>query len=40
MTLGMAFTGQVLRFDQDSVLGIGLGASMQPCPASRAAIVN
>jgi ubiquinol-cytochrome c reductase cytochrome b subunit len=28
MTLGMAFTGQVLRFDQDSYWGIGIGASI------------
>src|SRR5271154_2191915 len=28
MTLGMAFTGQVLRFDQDSYWGLGLGASI------------
>jgi ubiquinol-cytochrome c reductase cytochrome b subunit len=27
-TLGMAFTGQVLRFDQDSYWGLGIGASM------------
>jgi ubiquinol-cytochrome c reductase cytochrome b subunit len=27
MTLGMAFTGQVLRFDQDAYWGIGIGAS-------------
>ena len=28
MTLGMAFTGQVLRFDQDAYWGIGIGASI------------
>jgi ubiquinol-cytochrome c reductase cytochrome b subunit len=28
MTLGMAFTGQVLRFDQDAFWGLGLGASI------------
>src|SRR5262245_23459763 len=27
-TLGMAFTGQVLRFDQDSYWGLGIGASI------------
>src|ERR1700744_190528 len=27
-TLGMAFTGQVLRFDQDAYWGIGIGASI------------
>jgi len=32
MTLGMAFTGQVLRFDQDAYWGLGIGASV----ASRA----
>jgi len=25
MTLGMAFTGQVLRFDQDAYWGLGIG---------------
>jgi ubiquinol-cytochrome c reductase cytochrome b subunit len=28
MTLGMAFTGQVLRFDQDAFWGLGIGASI------------
>lgn len=28
LTLGMAFTGQVLRFDQDAFWGLGIGASM------------
>jgi ubiquinol-cytochrome c reductase cytochrome b subunit len=28
MTLGMAFTGQVLRFDQDAYWGIGIGVSI------------
>ena len=28
MTLGMAFTGQVLRFDEDAYWGLGIGASM------------
>jgi ubiquinol-cytochrome c reductase cytochrome b subunit len=27
-TLGMAFTGQVMRFDQDAYWGLGIGASM------------
>ena len=36
MTLGMAaFTGQVLRFDQDSYWGLGIGASI----ASRVPII-
>ena len=28
VTLGMAFTGQVLRFDQDAYWGFGIGASI------------
>jgi hypothetical protein len=28
MTLGMVFTGQVLRFDQDAYWGLGIGASI------------
>src|ERR1700691_3232908 len=28
MTVGMAFTGQVLRFDQDAYWGLGIGASI------------
>src|SRR5277367_5939075 len=36
MTLGMAFTGQVLRFDQDSYWGLGIGASI----ASRVPIIG
>ena len=36
LTLGMAFTGQVLRFDQDAYWGLGIGASM----ASRVPILG
>lgn len=36
MTLGMAFTGQVLRFDEDAYWGLGIGASI----ASRVPIVG
>src|ERR1700685_4674599 len=28
MTLGMAFSGQILRFDQDAYWGLGIGASI------------
>jgi ubiquinol-cytochrome c reductase cytochrome b subunit len=28
MTLGMSFTGQIMRFDQDAYWGIGIGASI------------
>jgi len=35
-TLGMAFTGQVLRFDQDAYWGLGIGASI----ASRVPMVG
>ena len=36
LTLGMAFTGQVLRFDQDAYWGLGIGASI----ASRLPIIG
>jgi ubiquinol-cytochrome c reductase cytochrome b subunit len=36
ITLGMAFTGQVLRFDQDAYWGLGIGASI----ASRVPILG
>ncbi len=36
LTLGMAFTGQVLRFDQDAYWGLGIGASI----ASRIPVVG
>src|ERR1700692_4363825 len=36
MTLGMAFSGQVLRFDQDAYWGLGIGASI----ASRVPLVG
>ena len=37
LTLGMAFTGQVLRFDQDAYWGLGIGASIcQPHTRPRA----
>jgi quinol-cytochrome oxidoreductase complex cytochrome b subunit len=36
MTLGMAFSGQVLRFDQDAYWGLGIGASI----ASRIPIIG
>src|SRR5215467_2585578 len=28
LTLGMAFTGQIMRFDQDAYWGLGIGASI------------
>ena len=36
MTLGMAFSGQILRFDQDAYWGLGIGASI----ASRVPIIG
>jgi ubiquinol-cytochrome c reductase cytochrome b subunit len=36
VTLGMAFTGQVLRFDQDAYWGLGIGASI----ASRIPVIG
>src|SRR5215813_3180710 len=40
-TLGMAFTGQVLRFDQDAYWGLGIGAAMAGrVPVMGPAIVN
>src|SRR5271166_4385604 len=41
MTLGMAFTGQVLRFDQDAYWGLGIGASISSrVPVLGPCIVN
>jgi ubiquinol-cytochrome c reductase cytochrome b subunit len=41
MTLGMAFTGQVLRFDQDAFWGLGIGASIASrIPVAGPAIVK
>jgi len=41
VTLGMAFTGQVLRFDQDAYWGLGIGASIASrVPFIGPAIVN
>jgi ubiquinol-cytochrome c reductase cytochrome b subunit len=41
MTLGMAFTGQVLRFDQDAYWGLGIGASIASrVPVLGPALVN
>jgi ubiquinol-cytochrome c reductase cytochrome b subunit len=41
LTLGMAFTGQVLRFDQDSYWGLGIGASITSrIPIVGAPLVN
>src|ERR1051325_3416888 len=36
MTLGMAFTGQIMRFDQDAYWGLGIGASI----ASRVPLIG
>ena len=36
VTLGMAFSGQVLRFDQDAYWGLGIGASI----ASRVPLIG
>jgi ubiquinol-cytochrome c reductase cytochrome b subunit len=36
LTLGMAFTGQVMRFDQDAYWGLGIGASI----ASRVPVIG
>jgi ubiquinol-cytochrome c reductase cytochrome b subunit len=36
LTLGMAFTGQVMRFDQDAYWGLGIGASI----ASRVPLIG
>ena len=41
MTLGMAFTGQVMRFDQDAYWGLGIGASIvSRVPLVGGALVN
>ncbi len=41
LTLGMAFTGQVLRFDQDAYWGLGIGASiMSRVPVIGAPLVH
>ena len=41
MTLGMAFSGQVLRFDQDAYWGLGIGASIASrVPVAGPAIVK
>lgn len=41
LTLGMAFTGQVLRFDQDAYWGLGIGASiLSRVPFLGAALVH
>ena len=40
-TLGMAFTGQVLRFDQDAYWGLDIGASiLSRVPAGGGGIVK
>ncbi len=41
LTLGMAFTGQVMRFDQDAYWGLGIGASIvSRVPLVGGALVN
>jgi ubiquinol-cytochrome c reductase cytochrome b subunit len=41
LTLGMAFTGQVMRFDQDAYWGLGIGASiMSRVPFIGASLVH
>jgi ubiquinol-cytochrome c reductase cytochrome b subunit len=41
VTLGMAFTGQVLRFDQDAYWGLGIGASIASrVPVAGPTLVN
>src|SRR5437879_10036182 len=41
MTLGMAFTGQIMRFDQDAYWGLGIGASIASrVPVLGPALVN
>jgi ubiquinol-cytochrome c reductase cytochrome b subunit len=41
VTLGMAFTGQVLRFDQDAYWGLGIGASiLSRTPGLGGSLVN
>jgi ubiquinol-cytochrome c reductase cytochrome b subunit len=41
MTLGMAFTGQIMRFDQDAYWGLGIGASIASrVPILGPAVVN
>jgi ubiquinol-cytochrome c reductase cytochrome b subunit len=41
VTLGMAFTGQVLRFDQDAYWGLGIGASIASrVPVMGPSVVN
>jgi ubiquinol-cytochrome c reductase cytochrome b subunit len=41
MTLGMAFTGQIMRFDQDAYWGLGIGASIvSRVPLVGPALVN
>jgi ubiquinol-cytochrome c reductase cytochrome b subunit len=40
-TLGMAFTGQIMRFDQDAYWGLGIGASIASrVPVAGPAIVS